>query len=82
MDLALALQLKEEFALERLHWLDQRYFDTAMALLKEWRFDHYIASRSKLIDMLMPRAMGGMALAEASKNRPELSPAAALAATH
>ena len=79
MELALALQLKEEFALVRLHWLDQRYFDTAMDLLKEWRSDHYIASRSKLIDRLMPRAMDG--LAETSKNRPELSLLAVLAAT-
>jgi hypothetical protein len=52
-ELAVALQMKESFNIDRLYQIDQRYFDIAMDLLKEWRFDHHIASRSKLIDMLI-----------------------------
>jgi hypothetical protein len=56
-ELAVALQMKESFNIDRLYQIDQRYFDVAMDLLKEWRFDHHIASRSKLIDMLIFEAM-------------------------
>jgi len=52
-ELAVALQMKESFNIDRLYQIDQRYFDVAMDLLKEWRFDHHIASRSKLIDILI-----------------------------
>ncbi|WP_159877470.1 MULTISPECIES: hypothetical protein [Aquitalea] len=56
-EMAIALQMKDNFSIDRLYQIDQRYFDLAMDLLKEWRFDHHIASRSKLIDMLISSAM-------------------------
>ncbi|RQO65754.1 hypothetical protein DBR44_18810 [Aquitalea sp. FJL05] len=56
-EMAIALQMKDDFSIDRLYQIDQRYFDVAMDLLKEWRFDHHIASRSKLIDMLLPEVM-------------------------
>ena len=56
-ELAVALQMKESFNIDRLYQIDQRYFDIAIDLLKEWRFDHHIASRSKLIDMLIFETM-------------------------
>jgi hypothetical protein len=52
-DLAVALQLRHSFDVGRLYQIDIRFFDIAMDLLKEWRFDHYIASRSKLIEQLI-----------------------------
>ncbi|WP_137009506.1 hypothetical protein [Aquitalea aquatilis] len=56
-EMTIALQMKDDFSIDRLYQIDQRYFDVAMDLLKEWRFDHHIASRSKLIDMLLPEVM-------------------------
>ena len=56
-ELAVALQMKESFNIARLYQIDQRFFDVAMVLLKEWRFDHHIASRSKLIDLLICEVM-------------------------
>ncbi|MBV8680656.1 MAG: hypothetical protein JO338_09455 [Aquitalea sp.] len=56
-EMAMAMQMKESFHIARLYQIDQRYFDVAMELLKEWRFDHHIASRSKLIEQLMPEVM-------------------------
>jgi len=51
--LAISLQKKEPFDISALYEIDGRYFDIALDLLKEWRFDHYIASRNKLIELLM-----------------------------
>ena len=56
-ELAIALQMKESFNIARLYQIDQRFFDVAMDLFKEWRFDHHIASRSKLIDLLICEVM-------------------------
>jgi hypothetical protein len=30
-----------------------RYFEVALDLLKDWRFDHHIAARSKLLEQLL-----------------------------
>ncbi|WP_199101450.1 hypothetical protein [Aquitalea sp. ASV11] len=62
--LAIALQMKESFSIDKLYQIDQRYFDVAMDLLKEWRFDHHIASRSKLIDLLIVEALPAVTPAE------------------
>lgn len=52
-DLAIALQLKRPFDIAALYALDRTYFDVALNLLREWRSDHFIASRSKLIERLL-----------------------------
>ena len=53
-NLAAALELDKPFDLKSLYEIDMRYFETALELLNDWRFDHHIASRSKLIDRLLP----------------------------
>ncbi|MCW3478841.1 hypothetical protein OL229_04565 [Neisseriaceae bacterium JH1-16] len=52
-DLAAALELNRPFDLAALYEIDQRYFDLAIDLLQDWRFDHHIASRSKLLEQLL-----------------------------
>lgn len=56
-DLALALQLKRPFDVAALYRLDLQYFEVALGLLREWRFDHFIAARSKLIERLLVEAL-------------------------
>ena len=53
-NLAVALELDKPFDLRTLYEIDMRYFETALELLSDWRFDHHIASRSKLIERLIP----------------------------
>lgn len=57
-----------------------RYFDVAIDLLKDWRFDHHIASRSKLLEQLLTEiAPDRQAKAqEASAVKPAASKAAKL----
>lgn len=52
-DLVGALELGKPFNLTDLYEIDMRYFDAAVELLKDWRFDHHISSRSKLLDQLL-----------------------------
>ncbi|MDN0076872.1 hypothetical protein QU481_18670 [Crenobacter sp. SG2303] len=52
-DLAAALELSRPFDLASLYEIDQRYFDLAIDLLQDWRLDHHIASRSKLLEQLL-----------------------------
>lgn len=51
-DLAAALELGQPFNLQALYEIDMRYFDVAIQLMQDWRFDHHIASRSKLAERL------------------------------
>ncbi|OQS42905.1 hypothetical protein [Chromobacterium haemolyticum] len=52
-ELALALYLKQPFDIDSLYQIDSTYFDVAVALINEWRFDHYIAARSELLGQLL-----------------------------
>ena len=52
-ELALALYLKQPFDIDSLYQIDSVYFDVAVALIAEWRFDHYIATRSQLLGQLL-----------------------------
>lgn len=52
--LAAALELKQPFDIKALYEIDMKYFETAIELLNDWRLDHHIASRSKLVDRLLP----------------------------
>jgi ATP-dependent protease HslVU (ClpYQ) peptidase subunit len=57
-DLAMSLQNKTPFNIATLYEVDGHYFDIAMELLKEWRFDHYITSRSKLMEQILAEPVG------------------------
>ena len=52
-DLAAALEMGRAFELGTLYQIDMRYFEVALDLLKDWRFDHHIAARSKLLEQLL-----------------------------
>jgi hypothetical protein len=52
-ELAAALEMGRSFDLSQLYDIDMRYFDVAIDLLKDWRFDHHISSRSKLLEQLL-----------------------------
>ncbi|WP_028536895.1 hypothetical protein [Paludibacterium yongneupense] len=56
-DLVSSLELGKSFNLKDLYDIDMRYFDVAMELLKDWRFDQHIASRSKLLERLLSDTM-------------------------
>lgn len=58
-NLVAALELGTPFDLRSLYEIDMRYFETAIELLSDWRFDHHIASRSKLVERLMPEFPAG-----------------------
>lgn len=51
-DLAMSLQLGQAFELSRLYQIDYPYFKLALTLLDDWRLNHHIASRSKLVERL------------------------------
>lgn len=53
-DLVMSLQLGQAFELSRLYQIDYPYFKLALTLLDDWRLDHHIASRSKLVERLFP----------------------------
>lgn len=53
-NLVVALERDTPFDLSSLYEIDMRYFETALELLGDWRFDHHIASRSKLVEHLLP----------------------------
>ena len=69
-DLAAALELGKPFDLRALYEVDMRYFDVAIQLLQDWRFDHHIASRSKLVERLFIQIMH-----EQSRTTPVTEPA-------
>lgn len=52
-ELAASLELGRSFDLKQLYEIDMRYFDVALELLRDWRFDHHIAARSKLLEQLL-----------------------------
>ncbi|WP_145964050.1 hypothetical protein [Chromobacterium phragmitis] len=56
--MAAGLQLGLPFDLRRLCGLDSAYFELGVSLLKDWRADHHIASRSKLIESILARDRG------------------------
>lgn len=77
-DLAAALELGKPFDLQALYEVDMRYFDVAIQLLKDWRFDRHIASRSKLVQRLFvqmrqeePQSMLAADLPNATQQAPE-----------
>ena len=47
--LARALEAGEPFDIRSLYDINMRYFDTAIDLLKDWRFDQHLSARNKLI---------------------------------
>lgn len=51
-DLASALEFGREFQLTRLYDIDHRYFELAVELIGDWRFDQHINSRSRLTTLL------------------------------
>lgn len=61
LELAYSLQTGKPFQLQPLHDLDEPYFDTALQLIREWRLDHHIASRSKLLEMIYARGQRAVA---------------------
>jgi hypothetical protein len=52
-NLAGALELGQSFDLKSLYQIDMRYFDVALELLADWRFDHHISARSKLLERVL-----------------------------
>lgn len=52
-DLAAALELGQSFDLKALYEIDMRYFEAAIELMSDWRFDRRISSRSKLLERLL-----------------------------
>jgi hypothetical protein len=51
--LAGALELGQSFDLKSLYQIDMRYFDVALELLADWRFDQHISARSKLLERVL-----------------------------
>ena len=51
--LAAALWLGKPFDILSLYGIDMPYFEAAIELLQDWRLDHHIASRSKLVEQLV-----------------------------
>ncbi len=50
--LARALEYGDAFDVRTLYEIDMRYFEAALELMRDWRFDHHIQSRSRLIETL------------------------------
>lgn len=65
-DLAAALEMGRPFDLGTLYQIDMRYFEVALDLLKDWRFDHHIAARSKLLEQLLTEIAPDLRVAEDS----------------
>ena len=57
-DLASSLEFGREFQLTRLYDIDHRYFELAVELIGDWRFDQHINSRSRLTTLLSELAPG------------------------
>lgn len=57
-DLARALEFEHRFELTRLYSVDQRYFELAVELLQDWRFDQHLNARNKLTAVLEGLAEG------------------------
>ncbi|OHX11379.1 hypothetical protein BI347_17030 [Chromobacterium sphagni] len=55
LQLVANLQLGVPFDLRRLFQIEPQYFELGMALLRDWRFDHHIAARSKLFEEILAR---------------------------
>ncbi|MBP8814611.1 MAG: hypothetical protein KBE25_12615 [Laribacter sp.] len=71
-ELARALEFGRDFNLARLYDIDQRYFELAVELINDWRFDHHIGARSKLTTLLVS---GEPAPAEAAVPPTDSAPA-------
>jgi hypothetical protein len=56
-DLLISLQADAPFQMARLYQIDMRYFDIAIALISEWRLDHHIATRGKLMEQFTAEMM-------------------------
>jgi hypothetical protein len=52
-NLASSLELGQSFDLKSLYEINMNYFDVALELLADWRFDQHISSRSKLLEQLL-----------------------------
>ncbi|UTH72956.1 hypothetical protein [Chromobacterium sp. IIBBL 290-4] len=53
LQLATDLQVGGTFDIRRLFQLEPEFFDLGIALLRDWRFGHHIASRSKLFEDIL-----------------------------
>ncbi|MCG8995720.1 hypothetical protein LH435_06265 [Laribacter hongkongensis] len=71
-ELARALEFGRDFNLARLYDIDQRYFELAVELINDWRFDHHIGARSRLTTLLVS---GEPAPAEAAVQPVDSTPA-------
>ncbi|MFB9158279.1 hypothetical protein [Chromobacterium violaceum] len=67
-ELAAALEMGRSFDLSLLYDIDMRYFDVAIDLLKDWRFDHHISSRSKLLEQLLTEIAPGQKAAVSAED--------------
>ncbi|RXZ44179.1 hypothetical protein [Crenobacter cavernae] len=68
-ELAGSLELGRTFDLKALYEIDMRYFDLALEMLRDWRFDHHIASRSKLLEqLLIERAVAASKVDDAAQS--------------
>lgn len=52
-DLAAALEVGRPFNIQSLYDIDMDYFELGLELLRDWRFDRRISSRSKLLEQLL-----------------------------
>ena len=50
-DLVLALETEASYQLANIYDLSYEDFELALQIIKEWRLDHYYASKGKLIDL-------------------------------
>jgi hypothetical protein len=76
-DLAAALEMGRPFDLGSLYQIDMRYFEVALDLLKDWRFDHHIAARSKLLEQLLTEIAPDLRVDDSASAAPAEPPAAA-----
>ena len=53
-DLIACLEREQSFVLNDLYTLSENDFDTAMAILSDWRLDRYYFGRAKLFDFSRP----------------------------
>jgi hypothetical protein len=56
-NLAAARWLGKPFDIRSRYEIDMPYFEAAIELLQDWRLDHHIASRSKLVEQLVIKSL-------------------------
>jgi hypothetical protein len=70
-NLAASLELGQSFDLKTLYEIDMSYFDVALELLADWRFDQHISSRSKLLEQLLIETAPQAQVALEPESKPE-----------